>query len=224
MVDSISALASTTTSASESSSTKLAGNFDDFLKLLITQLKNQDPTAPLDTNEFTQQIVQFSSVEQAINTNKNLEALIDMNKVTQNSNIVSFTGKEVEAEGSLVSYSGKEDEDVLFAYNLDEEVDDAFVTIRDMDGNTVFNGTATKKAGRNVISWDGGGNSGEKVPAGNYQVFVTTKNSEGTLNNEVTFIKGVVQGVNVASENPTLIVNGEEIPLDKVRFVGQSTI
>lgn len=218
-ISAISGGAAAATSKINSDESKFAKDFDDFLKLLITQLQNQDPTAPLDTNQFTEQIVQFSSVEQSINTNKKLDELITATRSGQASDIVSFTGKEVEAEGHNVTL--KEGEDTVFAYNLEKKAKNAFVTIKDSGGTTIFSGTATSNAGRNLVSWDGITNSGNKAEPGVYQVFVTSESDTGAFNEETTIVKGTVMGVNLDTETPTLIVNGEEISLDKVRFIGE---
>ena len=78
-----------------SARTTLAGNFDSFLKLLMTQLKNQDPTSPLDTNQFTSQLVQFTSVEQQINANTHLAKLIELTQSDQVLQAASVVGKHV---------------------------------------------------------------------------------------------------------------------------------
>src|SRR5579864_9548824 len=90
----------TTTNANGTTSTQdamsqLSGNFSTFLTLLTTQLKNQDPTSPMDSNEFTQQLVEFSQVEQQINTNTNLNTLITQGQSQIGSYATSYLGKSV---------------------------------------------------------------------------------------------------------------------------------
>ena len=81
----------------------LAQNFDDFIMLLVAQLKNQDPLDPISTNEFTNQIVQFASVEQAIATNTNLERMIALQRSNQITSAVGYLGKRIEAEGDTTA-------------------------------------------------------------------------------------------------------------------------
>src|SRR3546814_14925611 len=88
--------ASASSSAASSAATSLAGDFNTFLTLLTTQLKNQDPTSPMDSNEFTQQLVQFSQVEQQIDMNKNLETMISLMQSQQNSSNLNYVGKVVD--------------------------------------------------------------------------------------------------------------------------------
>ena len=216
----ISPIASIGNTGSAKSLGQLAGNFDDFLKLLLTQLQNQDPTSPLDTNDFTQQIVSFAGVEQSVATNKNLENLIAKTQATQNSAVASFIGKDVEVDGSLVTYTAAEGETVNFGYELDQEASQVFVTVKDLNNVTVFNGTGPKDIGRNNVQWDGTDNDGNPVDAGIYQVFATAQVNGGNLENQKTLVRGKVIGIALDGEEPKVVVNGEEIPLSEVKFIG----
>lgn len=213
--------ASTKTGKSTQSLGKLAENFDDFLQLLIVQLRNQDPTSPLDTNQFTQQIVEFTNVEQQINTNKNLEQLISLNKAAQTSYAASFIGKDVEAEGNLITYDGANQ--VSVAYNLENEPKKSFITIRDIDGNVVFSGEGSNNKGRNNVTWNGIDNDGNKVEAGIYDVSLSIQGEEGNVESHPLLVRGKVFGVDLSDADPQVIVNGEKLPLDKVKFVGALT-
>ncbi len=208
------------TPSADTALSNFAEDFDDFLQLLVAQLQNQDPTSPLETNEFTAQIVSFTGVEQEINTNKKLEALIELQLGNQTSNLVSFVGKEVEVAGNSVVLESEGN--VSLAYNLDEPAEKVFVTIRDLQGNVVFNGDGTNNAGRNNLQWDGKGVNGERLPVGLYDVRITKEDASGALTEQPLFVKGRVVGVNLDGEQPRLIVNGEEIPLSEVKFVGEA--
>src|SRR5271169_6527884 len=97
--------ASAAQAAGTSASQQLAGNFDTFLQLLTTQLQNQDPLDPLDTNEFTQQLVEFASVEQQINMNTNLQTLISMQQTSEATSALQFLGTNVTVSGSTATLS-----------------------------------------------------------------------------------------------------------------------
>src|SRR5450432_3496608 len=88
-------------SAATAATPALAGNFNDFLKLLTTQLQHQDPTSPLDPNQFTQELVQFSSVEQQIQTNTSLSTLISLQQNSQVTSALGFLGHNVVINGSV---------------------------------------------------------------------------------------------------------------------------
>ncbi len=199
---------------------KFAENFDDFLTLFVAQLKNQDPLEPQDSSEFTKQIATLTGVEQQINTNKKLDSLIHLTQNTQNSNLVSFAGKEVEVEGSFLELNATDP--VLFAYNLETQVNGAFLTIKDSSDNVVFTGQGSKIVGRNEVGWDGLDNAGNRAPAGTYQIFITTENKEGIIDTQKALVRGKVSGVDIQSNPPTLYVNGEKIPLADVKFIGES--
>src|SRR6267154_559707 len=103
----------TTTAASSSSSSSLpsrpgstlAGNFHTFLQLLTTQLQNQNPLDPLDTNQFTQQLVQFAGVEQQLKSNEQLKSLIEIEKTAQSTQALVYVGKTAVVDGNTTALS-----------------------------------------------------------------------------------------------------------------------
>ncbi len=230
----VSAIGNSTTAATAGGSTdgaitKFAQDFDDFLTLMIAQLNNQDPLDPLESSEFTDQIVQFTGVEQSINTNTKLDTLISTVSNDQGVNLVNYTGKNVETIGNLVTLpaSTQNGEEVVqgqlsFAYELDEPAENVFITIKDLAGATVFTGDGPNKAGRNSVTWDGIKNDGDYLNGGNFQVIVTTADANNDVTTVDTYVSGTVQGVNFDGDDPTLIVNGEIIPFDAIRFVGDA--
>lgn len=215
------------TGSTAADASRFAEDFDDFLNLAVVQLQNQDPLEPQDSNEFTNQIVQFTSVEQQINTNTRLDTLIESFASTQSTGLVSYTGRTVETEGSLITLQPPvanaegeaEQQPVSFAYELEEEAANVIVTIRNVAGDVVFNGEGPNNAGRNVVTWDGINNDGGFEEPGSYQAIVTSVDDEGEGTGITTFVTGQVQGVNFAGDEPTFVVNGEEIPTDAIRFV-----
>ncbi len=105
-------------SAATRSESQIAANFDTFLLLLTAQLKNQDPLEPMDSNQFTQQLVQFSQVEQQINANKNLESLIALTKARSSSDAVSYLGKTLTLTDGTAALMGGE---AIWAYSLEND-------------------------------------------------------------------------------------------------------
>jgi flagellar basal-body rod modification protein FlgD len=101
--------------AGSSASQQLAGNFNTFLQLLTTQLQNQNPLDPLDTNQFTQQLVEFASVEQQINTNTNLQSLINLQQTSEATSALSLVGSTVTVGGNSATLSNATSE----PYDLD---------------------------------------------------------------------------------------------------------
>jgi flagellar basal-body rod modification protein FlgD len=164
-----------TGSKSEQSRKSLAGDLSAFLNLLTTQLKYQDPLSPMDSTEFTAQLASFASVEQGIQTNKNLEALIGLTQATQVSTGVSYIGRSIEADtnvGALVN--GKAE----FLYNLPKAAKTAVITVRDEKGNVVLTKAAETTTGSHKFVWDGRDTSGNQLKDGAYSVSVAATDAK----------------------------------------------
>lgn len=195
------------------SQTQLSSDINFFLKMLTTQLKNQDPSSPLDTNQFTQQIAQYSSVQQQVNMNQNLEKLLAANKVNTNSVAVSYIGREVESEGNTGAVIGGQG---AFAYVLPVAVTTAKVTITDSTGRTVFTGNGNTASGRNIVVWDGKNSStGEQEPDGTYTITVAASDINGnSVSGVETRAVGIVSGVETDTAGNTMLNVGDK----KVNF------
>jgi flagellar basal-body rod modification protein FlgD len=148
---------------------QIASNFQDFLKLLTTQLQHQDPTAPLDTNQFTQQLVQFAQVEQQLATNSHLERLIKVQETTQLTALTPLIGRTVEADSDKVALQRGE---ARGAYHLRADATSVTITIRDASGRVVAQGPGETRAGRQEFAWDGITGNGQGWPDGVYSVTV----------------------------------------------------
>jgi flagellar basal-body rod modification protein FlgD len=227
MVDAVSTLAAaaTVTDATVKSKADKAGDafssdFESFLTLFVAQLENQDPLEPQDSSDFTAQIAQFSQVEQTVNTNKNLESIIDIFQTDNNSSVVNFSGKYVEVIGDSITLN-EDGADNTFHYTLETAARQAFVQITDLNGDVVFTGEAIPDAGKNYLTWDGTDMEGNDAPAGRYTVRVNIKDSDGNIQDIATTVRGRVDGVNLDGE-PTLVVNGKLIALDDVKVVGEA--
>jgi len=118
-------------SAANVADTKLAQDFDQFLVLLTTQLQFQDPLDPLDSSQFTEQLVSFTQVEQSITTNKNLEALISQTQTAAMSNAVGYLGTEVTIE---TDRSGLRDGVAKWEYGLQTNAEETTISILDSTG------------------------------------------------------------------------------------------
>ncbi len=183
---------STTTSAASQAGAKLALDAQNFLKLFLTQLQNQDPTAPFDANQMSAQLAQFSGVEQQIATNELLEELNIAFNATQYNNAVSYIGKKVEAPGNNASLK---DGNGLFTYYLADKAETVKITIKDQVGNVVYEGGSSTDLGRNEFVWDGKSNSGETMPNGNYTFEVAAADAAQNEVSSQVFTSGVVTSI-----------------------------
>src|SRR5690606_26085417 len=148
-------------SANNTSRQTIAQNFDTFLNILTTQLRNQNPLDPLDTNQFTQQLVQFTGVEQQLKTNDFLEALLLNTQSTARADAVSYIGKEVTASGKTAELK---DGGAYWTYNAAANVANATVTIKNAAGSVVYTEAGSLNAGAGAFLWDGKGSDGNIQP------------------------------------------------------------
>ena len=213
------AIAPSGLSAAESGSAALAENFDAFLTLLTTQLRHQDPLEPMDSSEFTGQLVQFTGVEQAINTNKNLEQLLAMLAADQSSNLVNYLGKTVEVASDAATL---EDGAAAWTYDLAATAEATQLLVLDAADRVVRVVTGETAAGTHEFAWDGTDNAGQPLPDGNYRLAVTALDAEaGPIDTSVR-TTGRVTTVETVGEQNLLTVGGTKVPLSDVLSVSMA--
>ena len=148
---------------------QLSGNFDTFLTLLTTQLKDQDPTSPMDSSTFTQQLVEYSQVEQQINSNTNLQTLISQGQTNSGAYATSYLGKTVTVTNGQGSLSGG---NANWNYTLGAAAANTTLTVTDSTGKVVYTGAGGTAAGNNSFSWNGEDNNGNQLADGTYTLSV----------------------------------------------------
>lgn len=193
-VSAINGYASSTVNSGTSSASKtLSADMNTFLTLLTTQLKFQDPLNPTDTAEFTNQLVQYSNVEQAIQTNEKLDSLIALNNNNLGAQAVSYIGKVAQVLGDVMPLDGGV---AQATYTLDKDVSSCTIMVKDMSGNIVYTETGNKVAGTHNFKWDGKDSNGSQLEDGAYQIVVNTSVAAGeTAATVITTILGKVTGV-----------------------------
>ena len=186
--------AASSTAASQSGSValkSLSSNFDNFLSMLMTQLQNQDPTSPMDANQFTSELVQFSSVEQQINTNSSLTQLIQLTQAGEVMQASAMTGKQVTVSSDHVPLQNGQGT-IQFSTPAAEPVD---IAIYNANGNKLNEVMLMSASGTNTWAWNGKNSSGASMPDGSYQVVVTAANTDGTTTALPTSVIGKATGV-----------------------------
>ena len=216
----ITGVSSAGSSSLDTTRTTMADNFDTFLQLLTTQLKNQNPLDPLDTNAFTQQLVQFSGVEQQLKTNEFLEAMVLSTQTANSAQAVGYVGKVVTASGAKTEMV---DSAAVWHFAVDEAAD-ITATVRDVNGNVVFSKTGSVNKGESVFTWDGKGTDGKQRPDGSYSVTIEARNKEGKLVSVATEMTGEVTGVDFSGSEPVLIVGNARVNLSAVLSVRAKTV
>jgi flagellar basal-body rod modification protein FlgD len=148
------ASSSSNSSLSSTAGSTLAGNFQTFLTLLTTQLQNQNPLDPLDTNQFTQQLVEFASVEQQLKTNDSLSTLVSLEQTVQATQALQFVGKTAVVNGSTAALTNSQ---ATWQLNV-PSASTVKVSIANSTGQTVFTGSYSVNAGNNQpFNWNGAG-------------------------------------------------------------------
>ncbi len=209
---------SSTSGSSSSSNDTIAGNFQTFLTLLTTQLQNQNPLDPLDTNQFTQQLVEFASVEQQLKTNDQLGSLVTMQQATQGSDALSYVGKTAVVDGSTASLSNSQ-----ATWDLSAPADcNLTVTITNSTGATVYSGNYTVTAGNDQpFAWNGKGTDGTQWPDGQYKLSTTATDSSGNPVAITTQVQGVVSSVDLTQTPPLLSIGDQTFTVSQIkRIVG----
>jgi flagellar basal-body rod modification protein FlgD len=205
-VSNTSATGTTAAATTSGSRSKLNANFDTFLKMLTTQLQYQDPLKPMDTAEFTNQLVMYSQVEQQLSSNEKLDALIKLQQGQGTNAALGYLGWEVSALSnnlSLQSGSAK------FSVEADKPVDSLAISITDSTGRTVRGITLDGNNQTNFnFTWDGKDNNGNVMPPGAYKISLIASDSKGSRISAKTFTSGVVTGINTDTNGNTLLELG----------------
>ena len=194
---------------------KLAEDFSQFLTLLTTQLQNQDPLNPMDSTEFTNQLVQFSQVEQSINTNQKLDNMVQMQLASMNSMSLGYVGMDITYPSAEISYEG-EDKPSKITYSLAEEAATAKINIRDKDNKLVYSADVARGTGTQTFTWDGTLTGGGKADPGTYSFTIDATNDGETAIKSSTAVTGRVRGVESQDGIPFLLVGDRAVPVGNV--------
>ena len=212
------AASSASSSTTATGGAAIAENFDQFLTLLTTQLKNQSPLDPLDTNQFTSQLVQFAGVEQQLKTNQTLTSLLSLNSAGTATSAVGFIGSTITADGATTRLEkGKAEWQVNVPRG-----GVATITIKDSKGSVVQTQTKTLVAGDQTYKWDGKTSTAQTAADGEYTITIDAKDTAGAAMTATTKIAGMVDGVDFTGSIPTLKIGAISVPIDKVKSVVRS--
>jgi flagellar basal-body rod modification protein FlgD len=203
-------------SLSSTAGSTLAGNFQTFLTLLTTQLKNQNPLDPLDTNQFTQQLVQFAGVEQQLKTNDQLTTLVSLQQTAQATQALGFVGKTAVVDGSTAALTNGS-----ATWKLGVPTNsNVSISITNGTGQTVFTGSYAVNAGDNqTFAWDGKGNDGTQWPDGKYNLTATAADTAGNSVAVSTQIQGLVSSVDLTQSPPLLSINGQTYTVSQIKSI-----
>jgi flagellar basal-body rod modification protein FlgD len=193
---------------------------DDFMKLLIAQLKNQDPEQPADAKEMVTQLAQLGSVEQMTNMVKEMKTLQLATTSMASNQAINFVGKTVEANGSKL-YLGDAN-GAASAVNLAQPAHTVTLSVRDAQGQVVRTlDQGATKAGITAVNWDGNNDNGERMPTGQYTLTVEAKTKDGGPVIADAKIVGTVSSVSYEQGFPELVVGEARVALANVTSIKQ---
>ncbi len=208
----INALATTpeTTSLSRA---KLSENFDTFLTLLTAQLSNQDPLNPVDSAAFTQQLVQYSQVEQQIETNDRLKVLLDQSAASSGAAAVAYIGKNAVLDSDVTALSGGA---ATWAYDVTGASGQVTLSVRDAAGKEVFKTTAPAASGGQTFTWDGKDATGRAYADGAYRLAIAATDSDGATITPTVNVSEKITGIDFAGGTPNLMTASGQRAFDSI--------
>ena len=205
------------TKTPNAATSRLLTNYDTFLQLLTTQLRVQNPMEPMDAEKFTEQLVQYSSVEQQIQTNQKLTSMLDALVSNAALNLVNYIGKNVEMRSDTTMLK---DGKAAWQLTAAKDAPASKVTVRNAAGAVVFEGKTDLQKGANSYEWDGKGANGEQLPEGAYSITVAASDKDGAAVAVSTTVSGAVTAVETSGSEPYLVVNGKMVPLSGLMRIG----
>lgn len=185
-----------------------------FLKLLVAQISNQDPLAPQETEQYMQQLTQFSTLEQMMNLNEGVESLAIGQLSNNNQEALRFVGREVIARGDQLTLEGADP--VPVRYQTDPEAATVTVTIYDAAGEAVRTAEVPADRGSGTFEWDGADDDGVPQPAGRYTVSIEAVDAQGAPLTADTYLRGQVTGVRFDNGYPELMIGDRRMRLSDV--------
>jgi flagellar basal-body rod modification protein FlgD len=210
---------SVSAAASTQARTRIAETFDNFLTLLTTQLQNQDPLSPMDANEWTKQLVDFTGVEQQMQTNTRLESLISLQTAAANTAAIALMDKTVTANTSTITSDGSGG---TWTFRLDKAAARAEVSVRDAQGRVVARRQTAGGTDSQTFAWDGRDATGRIMPPGAYTLAVAAQDEAGSAVSARISVVARVNGVDLSGRQALLETSAGRISYSDVRRISSN--
>lgn len=205
MIDAVTAATNSGTAAADQR--QLVEDFDDFLTLLTTQLQNQDPLDPMDSNEFTQQLVAFTGVEQQIQTNQNLELLANLSRLQNLASSGSYLGSDALLFRDLGDHTG---DGITWRYSNTDITEELTLEVRNEAGALIFSQQGETETGTHEFNWAGIDNAGLPVEHGNYRLEIVAKGEEDQDLSPDIMVQETIRGVDTSGFEPVFSIGPNE--------------
>ncbi|MFQ6604288.1 MAG: flagellar hook assembly protein FlgD [Fidelibacterota bacterium] len=205
--------------ASTQTARKSGIEMDEFLKLLLTELTNQDPTAPADSEAFAAQLAQFTSVEQLASIDSNIQYGVDMDLVLSqtinNTLAATAIGKSARADGNLITYGV--DGQASLSFDLSGDASAVKISIMDDEGAVIrVIEESGMQRGEHTFTWDGKNNNGTTMPEGNYTFSIEAADPNGNSIQATPFVQGIINGVRYEDGSAVFLIGSQEIPFSSI--------
>lgn len=204
----------TQSSRTQAANTQLAEDFSQFLTLLTVQLQNQDPLSPMDTTEFTNQLVAFTGVEQQINTNQKLDSLVALQLGSSTGQALGYVGKNISYVSSEFNFDGENTQS--FKYALNDSASTTTIRVVDESGATVYEEVGSTSVGQKEFSWDGSLKSGGRADAGTYSIVIDALDADGEAIDSTVVVEGRVTGIESQNGQIYAIVGERAVSLGNI--------
>lgn len=201
MIDAVTA--ATANGAASQDSKKLAEDFDDFLILLTTQLQNQDPLDPMDSGEFTQQLVAFTGVEQQIQTNQNLELLANLSRLQNLASSGSYLGTDALTIRDTGDHDGS---GIKWQYQNTAITDVLTLEVRNSAGDLIYSEVGETGLGFHEFNWDGLDKDGNLAESGDYKLEIVAKNDDGNEIKPLILVQETITAVDTSGFEPVFTI------------------
>ena len=212
----VSGVQTTPTAATQTAANELNQNFEMFLTLLTEQMKNQDPLNPQDSQEFVNQLVQFSGVEQQINMNENLETLLILQSAAAQTSAVGYIGRYATASTDQAQLA---DGQAVWDYDMPSDATEATIIVKNAAGDIVAREDAELAAGKHSFVWDGEQEDGSAAPDGIYSIEVLATDADGETVEASIQATGKVTSVDLSGSEVVVSMGGIDVPLSLVRSI-----
>ena len=192
----------TSASTSANAAASLSSNFDTFLTILTAQIQNQDPLEPMDSSKFTEQLVQFSGVEQQIKSNSQLETLVKATNSNAGATLSGYLGQQAEIDSAGAQFNG---DTVHWHYALPSDAAKTTITVTDAAGKVLYSKTGETAKGSHDFDWNGELNSGGAAPDDQpYWINVVAEDANGATIKPVHSLTTTISGVDLTYGEPAL--------------------
>lgn len=200
--------------STKTSSSQLAEDFDDFLILLTTQLQNQDPLSPMDSTEFTNQLVNFAGVEQQINANQKLDSLVALSLGSSFSSALGYVGKDISYLSGEANFDGNTPMKITYA--VSGKAEETRINIYDEEGTLIRTDDLSSVDNKGVYTWDGKNSAGQMMPAGTYEIGIAALDAENQALKSTTVVSGRVSGVETQNGTTFLLVGERAVSIGNI--------